>query len=94
MFYMDEIYFKNKKNTYFNIYIYIYIVVYDIFFLIYFYSISFMCVYISIVVWLNKNLILINKFSKYNRVNILCCGIKYLDLLLSLDFFNFAFNYC
>jgi hypothetical protein len=42
---------------------------------------------IFINVWLNKDIILINKFSKYNRVDITSCKIKYPDLHLFLDFF-------
>jgi len=38
-------------------------------------------------------LILINKFIKHNRVNALCCAIKYLNLYLSLDFCTFVFIY-
>ena len=38
-------------------------------------------------------LILINKFIKQNRVNDLYCAIKYLDLYLSLNFYNFIFIY-
>ena len=36
-------------------------------------------------------LILINKFVKHNQVNYPYCDIKYLDLLLSLIFFQFCF---
>jgi len=53
-----------------------------------------MYVSISIIIWFNKKLILIKKISKHNRVNIPCCGIKYIDLHLSLNFSNFAFSYC
>ena len=31
-------------------------------------------------------LILVNKFTKYNKVNESCYNIKYLDLYLSLNF--------
>jgi hypothetical protein len=33
-------------------------------------------------------LILINKFTKHNLINNLCCDIKYFDLYLSLNFFQ------
>ena len=33
-------------------------------------------------------LILINKFTKHNWVNNLCCDIKYFDLYLSLNVFQ------
>jgi len=42
-----------------------------------------------IIVWLNKKIILINKFSKHNRVNVTSCKIKYLDLHMFLNFFLF-----
>jgi hypothetical protein len=51
-----------------------------------FYSINFMCV-------LCYKLILINKFIKYNRVNDLCCNIKYLDLYFVSNFSSFVFIY-
>ena len=41
---------------------------------------------IFIIVWLNKKIILINKFSKHNRVNVTSYEIKYIDLYLSLNF--------
>jgi hypothetical protein len=59
----------------------------------FFYLINLICVFIFIIVWLNKKIILINKFNKYNRINILSCVIKYLDLHLSFNFFNFIFCY-
>jgi hypothetical protein len=37
---------------------------------------------------------LINKFIKHNQVNYPCCDMNYLDLHLSLSFFNFVFIYC
>jgi len=43
-----------------------------------------LCLY-SIIVCLNKKIILINKFSKHNWINIPLFEIKYIDLLLSLD---------
>lgn len=43
---------------------------------------------ISIIVWLNKKIILINKFSKHNRIYVLSYEIKYPDLYLSIDFSN------
>jgi hypothetical protein len=39
---------------------------------------------------LNKKLILINKISKYNRINIISCKIKYFYLYLFFDFFSFS----
>jgi hypothetical protein len=50
-----------------------------------------MCISIFIIVWLNKKLVLINKFSKYNRINISSFKIKYLNLYLFLDFFSLLF---
>ena len=63
---------------------------YKVFFL-FFYSINLIYVSISIVVCLNKKVILINKFSKYNQVNVLLFKTKYLDLYTSLDFSSFIF---
>jgi predicted membrane metal-binding protein len=34
------------------------------------------------------NFILIEKFIKHNKINYLCCEIKYFDILLSLNFFT------
>ena len=51
-----------------------------------------MCVSISIIVWLYKNIILINRFNKHNRVSILSYKIKYLYLHMFLDFFDFIFS--
>ena len=51
-----------------------------------FYSINVIYALISIIVFLNKKIILINKFSKHNRINILSFENKYLHLYLSLDF--------
>ena len=44
------------------------------------------------IIWLNKKLILINKFSKHNQVNIPSCKIKCIDLYLFLFFLKK--NYC
>ena len=52
----------------------------NIFFL-FFYSINLMCI------------ILINKFSKHNRVNVSSYKIKYFNMHMSLDFSGFIFNY-
>jgi hypothetical protein len=41
-----------------------------IFFLL-FYSNNLICVSIFIIVWLDKKIILINKFSKHNRLNVI-----------------------
>jgi hypothetical protein len=38
-----------------------------------------------------KKIILINKFSKHNQVNVPSFDIKYLDLHPSLDFSSFIF---
>jgi len=51
-------------------------------------------VFIFIVVWMNKKIILINKFNKHNQVNFLSFKIKYINLYMSLDFFIFIFSYC
>jgi len=48
-----------------------------------FYPINFIYIFIYIIIWLNKSLILINKPNKYNQVNILYYKIKYLCLHLS-----------
>jgi hypothetical protein len=56
-----------------------------------FYPINLMCVYIFIIVWLNNMIILINKISKHNCVDVTSCEIKYLNLYVSLDFLNFYF---
>ena len=58
-----------------------------------FYLINLICVSISIIIWLNKKIILINKFSKHNHVNVPSCEIKYLDLHMSFIFSNFIFSY-
>ena len=44
------------------------------------------------IIWLNKKLILINKFSKHNQVNISSCKIKCIDLYLFLIFFLIIVN--
>ena len=54
-----------------------------------FYSINLICISNFIIINLNKNIILINKFNKHNRVNISSFKFKYLHLNLSLYFFNF-----
>jgi hypothetical protein len=47
-----------------------------------------MCVLISIInfVFFNYKFILIEKIIKHNKVNYLCCDIKYFYLHLSLNF--------
>jgi len=45
-----------------------------------FYSINLISVSISIIVCLNKKIILIKKFSKHNQVNVMFFKTKYLDL--------------
>jgi hypothetical protein len=65
-----------------------------LFFLFLFYSINFICMFISNIILLNKNLIQINRVIEYNHVNDPCCEIKYLDLYMSLVFFKFIFSYC
>jgi hypothetical protein len=52
-----------------------------------------MCAYIFIIIWLNKKIIFIKQFSKYNWENVLSCEIKNLNLNLSLDFFSFILTY-
>ena len=64
------------------------------FFFLLFYPINLIYVDIYIIFYLNKNIILINKFSKYNQVNIPSFKIKYLDLHLSFYFSSFIFRYC
>jgi hypothetical protein len=63
----------------------------SVFFPLLFYLFNWIYISISIIICLNTNIILINKFSKYNRVNISFCEIKYLHLHLSLNFFIFLF---
>jgi hypothetical protein len=58
-----------------------------------FYSINLICISISIIICLNKKIILINKFSIHNQVNVLACKIKYLDLHSSFNFSIFIFSY-
>jgi hypothetical protein len=60
-------------------------------FLFLFYSINLICVSISIIVYLNDKIILINKFSKYNQINIMSFEIKCLDLHISFEIFKFYF---
>jgi hypothetical protein len=43
---------------------------------------------ISNIILLNKNLIQINRVIEYNHVNDPCCEIKYLNLHMSLVFFQ------
>ena len=57
-----------------------------------FYSINLTSVSIFIIIWLNEKNILINKFSKHNRVNVSSCEMKYFNLHLSLNFFKFIFE--
>jgi len=57
-----------------------------------FYSINLISVSIFIIIWLNEKNILINKFSKHNRVNISSCEIKYFNLHLSFNFSKFIFE--
>jgi hypothetical protein len=61
------------------------------FFSLLFYSVNLTCMSIFIIVQLNKKIILIKKFRKYDRVNILFYEVKYLDLCMSLDCFHFYF---
>ena len=81
------------KNIYFLIIFLICAALHNDFFLL-FYSINFIGKFISIIVSLNKKIILVNKFIKYNQVNVSCCPIKYLDLLQALDFSSSDFSYC
>jgi len=52
-----------------------------------------MYVFIFIIIWFNKKIILVNKFIKHSEVNGLRCKIKYLDLYIFLDFSSFIFSY-
>jgi len=81
--------FENKKNYFYIIFITC-AALHD--FLHLFYSINLICISIFIIVCLNKKIILINKFSKQNRVNVLSFKIKYLDTHVS-QFFKFFFSY-
>jgi hypothetical protein len=45
-----------------------------------------------VIVWLYKNFIQINKVTEHNWTHISCHEIKYLDLYLSLGFFNLIFT--
>ena len=82
---------KNKKTLFSdnipNIYSFAW------FFFLLFYLINLICVIISIIVCLNKKIILTNKFTKHNRVNVPSFEIKYLNLHLS-RFFKFILKYC
>jgi hypothetical protein len=60
---------ENKKN-YFQIIFLICTALQIIFFLL-FYSNNLISVSIFIIVWLDKKIILINKFSKHNRLNVI-----------------------
>jgi hypothetical protein len=62
-------------------------------FFVLFYSINLIRVFISIMIWLIKKIILIKKFSKRNWKNISSFDIKYFDIHLSLDFLIFIFRY-
>ena len=54
-----------------------------------FYSINLICIFIFIIIFFNKKIILINKFSKYNQINFLYFRIKYLHQHLTLNFQSF-----
>jgi hypothetical protein len=54
-----------------------------------FYSFNLIYVSIFIIICLNKNIILINKFMKHNWINVSSYKIKYLDLYLFLIIFFF-----
>jgi hypothetical protein len=88
LLYRWTLFLKIKENLFSNNISNMCSLAYYFFSFILFYSINLMCVSIFIIIWLNKK---INKFSKHNRVNITSCEIKYLDIYLSLDFFNFYF---
>jgi len=60
-------------------------------YMLFFHFILFSKVYVSINFY--YKLILINKLIKQNRVNNLYCTIKYLNLYLSFNFYNFVFIY-
>jgi len=79
-FYTNELYFIKK------IIFLICFALHNIFSL--FYSISFICVTIFIIFFIDFN----KQISRQKQVNIVFCGIKYLDLHPSLNFFNFSFS--
>jgi hypothetical protein len=78
-FYIDEFFLK-IKNIY-NIYNIEY-------YYLLFYSIYLICIYFYYCL-----IEVINKLRKHNQINISSYKIKYLDLYLSFDFFNFIFSY-
>ena len=69
--------FLKIKYVYLEIIFFIYTTLYNIFSLLFF-LINLICESIFNIILLNKKLILIKKFSEYNRVNILSYKIKYL----------------
>ena len=81
---MDELYLESKKIFSKNISNMCNFAL--CFFFFFFYLINLICASISIIIFLNK-------FSKYNRVNVSSFEIKYLDLYPSLDFLSFIFRY-
>ena len=89
LFFLSFIYmkfiFENKKKLFLNNISNMWALHIIFFFL--FYSFNLMCM--SIFIIMNKKIILIKKFSKHNRINIMSCKIKYLDLHIFFNFFNF-----
>jgi len=77
LLYRWTLFLKIKRNLFsnniYNMYNFTY------FFFLFFYSINLICVFIFIIVWLDKKIILINKFSKHNRLNVTSFKIKYFD---------------
>ena len=65
----------------------------DNIFFLFFYLTNLIYVSIFNIIWLNKKIILIKKFSKHNQINASSYKIKYLNLYLSFDIFNFIFSY-
>jgi hypothetical protein len=55
---------------------------------------QFIRVFIFIIICLNKKIILINKFSKHNRMNVSSFNIKYFNLHLFFNSSSFIFRYC
>jgi len=80
------------EEIYFQIIFLICVALYIIFFLFILFNQFIICLYVFIIVWSNKKLILIRKFRKHNCVNVTFCEIKYLDLYMSFDFSSFSFE--
>jgi hypothetical protein len=66
--------------------------IHNIFFF-WFHLIDILCVFISIIIWLNKKLILIKKFIKHNRVNDYVAKSNILIHIYFLIFYSLVINY-